>query len=191
MDNLSGRFKVSIVLIFCVLCITSLLNVGENKVSSFAADSSGLIYVAAEDTIEVYQNLEHIRSISIPSGYRSFYFTICEDDTILLVKLSQSKTVYIMDLNGNVLDSWEESNLDTFYKVYHKKEYVSVSGDTYKIKGNWLLPKIVKNGEEIVYRVSVLTALVYHIRNICWGLFVVVIFWELSDFLRNQRRRCR
>lgn len=115
--------------------------------SGFAVDSSGIIYIGKDSKIEKYYNGKVIGVLN-PKTSRGYAFTIQNDDTILL---STASYVYVLDLDGNQLDKWEDIDTKTFDKLQYMREYIAKDGHKYKMKSQFGRTFIYK-GDEIVYR---------------------------------------
>ena len=153
------------------------------SVSGFAVDKSERIYVGETNKIAVYEDGILVNEIS-PKTSRSYIFTINQDDHILL---STSDKIYIMDLNGNVLEQREDKGADIYNQLsYRKKQFVSTSGDVYKLKDGLGRTRIVKNDEEIVYSISELSYAVKIAGEILLAFALVLAVWSLV-----QRKRGR
>lgn len=136
-------------------------------IQCFSVDQQGRVYVGFDGKIEVFGNGEYIESFS-PKTSRAYVFTILEDDTILL---STPSVVYSMDLHGNVLDSWKEDGTDTFYQLeYQKKQFTSLDGSHYRLKGSLGWTRIVKDGTNVVYRIPVFS----------FAIKLILYIWVIS-----------
>ena len=92
------------------------------SISSFAVDSKDRLYVGTTKEISIYEHGEMVGSIN-PKTSRTYRFTITEEDTILL---STSDKIYIMDLEGNVLETKEDLGADVYNQLSYKKKTFSV-----------------------------------------------------------------
>lgn len=159
------------IMLFCVFSIISgKANLG---ISSFAVDSLDRVYIGTSQQIEVYEGGILKYTIN-PQTSKSYVFTILDDDTILL---STATTVYSMDLSGNILDSWEDRATETYHRISkNKNKFMLENGDEYKLKGWAGWTRIVKNGETVVYRITVFSfavKLILYITVISMGLITI------------------
>lgn len=146
---------LGVVMLTCVLLIVS--GIANPFISSFAVDSEERLYIGLQGRIEVYDGNSKISTIN-PKTSRSYVFTILEDDTILL---STSTTVYSMELNGNILDSWEDHGAQTYNDIqYSNLQYISRTGDRYTLDGILGWSRITKNDTVVMYSISVISFLV-------------------------------
>lgn len=121
---------------------------------SFAVDSTGKLYIGKDSKIEVYWDRSLL--FTILNAPRGFFFTIKDDDTILL---SDGSTVYIMDLFGNILSQSEDHNGETQTKLVNKKTFISRNGEKYLKRSNWgrvEIVHVVGNREIIIYKMPLL-----------------------------------
>ena len=154
------------------------------SISSFAVDPFDRVYVGTNNDIEVYQNGTLINTIS-PQTSRSYVFTITEDGNILL---STASKVYIMDLEGNIIDTQDDPGADTYNRIsYRAGKFVSANGDTYKLRDPLGYTKIVKNSSETVYQISNLSVWVKIL------MFVCVISWMILPvgmvYIRQEKTK--
>ena len=119
--------------------------------SGFAIDSSGNLYLGKDSKIEVYEDSILIRTI--PARYRSYAFTIQKDDTILI---GTSSVAYVLNLSGDELSKREEMGTETFNKLQrNKKHFQSANGDRYTMQSPFGRTMIVRDGDEVVYKMPV------------------------------------
>lgn len=161
----------------CMLFSLSLEMMGYVSLSfnGFAVDSSNYLYVGKNDKIEVYDQNTLIRTID-PKTSRAYSFTI-QDDTILL---STSVTVYEMDLDGNVLNDYE----DTYTKVYNKLErnkyrFTAQDGTEYSVKHRFSRMQIVQNEDNCIYQMPLfdfVIGIIQTFATVSAVLIVVLLF---------------
>ena len=157
---MTKEFIIRVNLLF-VMVATSLIllfsGVAIPFVECFAVDDQDNIYISGYSKIYVYEGKNRIRTLSAQTS-SGYMFTIKEDNTILL---SAAGTVYSMDLNGNILNSWEESGTDTYNQLqYGRKRFTSQKGDTYRLVSSLGWTRIVKNGSTVVYQISFISFVV-------------------------------
>lgn len=163
-----------IVLCCLILLFSGVVNI---SVSGFAVDSSNRLYVGTAKQIHVYEGSRMVNSIS-PHTSRAYAFTIIEDENILL---STSTTVYVMDLNGNILSTADDHGADVYNQIsYHKRKFVSANGDVYRLTNILGRTQILKNDSELVFQIDVLSYIV-KLLLICSFVSVFVFgFWMLQ-----------
>lgn len=144
------------------------------SISGFAVDHADRLYIGASNEIRVYEEGKQIGSIS-PHTSRGYIFTITDGDTILL---STSTTVYLMDLDGNVIETKEDAGTDTYNQLsYRKRRFVSQNGDTYEIASKLGRTTIIKNNNTVVYQMDTLSYTVKLLVIICFiAMFGLAIY---------------
>lgn len=100
-----------------------------------AADSNENVYLGVIDFIEVYNNNELVKKISL-NNTRMFgkaFFTIIDDK----LYIERSSNISVCDLDGNEIDIIEDADLDSLFEPnnihYQTRFYRSESGDTYNL----------------------------------------------------------
>ena len=137
-------------MVFMVLLLSGSITM---SLSGFAVDKDDNVYIGTERAINVYRDGTLLREIN-PRTSRAYQFTINADNQILL---ATSTNVYLMDILGTVVEEPNISALDTYSSLSWKKSFVSASGDIYQLKHPLGWTRIVKNGTETVYKVSLLS----------------------------------
>lgn len=134
----------------------------------FAVDSDGVVFVGTNSQIEVYEDKELIRTFSAQTS-RGYHFCI-ENDTILL---RTSTKIFRLNLDGVVIDQWSryDSNAPTLQE--ETNQILAADGNTYTRDMVWLRERIVRNGEEVVYQISVINAVVRIVMFLSIVLFLV------------------
>lgn len=169
----------------CVLLIIT--GVATPFVSGFAVDRNDRIYIGIQNQICVYKDDLLVRTIS-PQTSRAYVFTIV-DDRILL---STSTTVYIIDLDGNIIETQADPGAHTYNHIqYSKRKFISHSNDTYKLKDQIGWTRIVKNGAETVYRISFLSFLVKILFLGCVPAVIIFSIWTVLKVKFNKLKRKR
>ena len=85
---------------------------------------------------------------------KPYIFTIQDDDTILL---SAYDKAYIMDLDGNVIDQYEDTYTKTYNALTRKMNSFTAKDSTqYNVKHKFTWLEIVKDNSVRVYRLPVL-----------------------------------
>ena len=144
---------ISIIMIPCLILIIG--GHATLSIAGFAVDESGRLYVGTASEIQIYENNELVGTLS-PKTSRSYAFTI-KDNKLLLSTASQ---VYLMDLDGNVLETKEDLGASTFNQLQRQRKRFVSDNDTYRLKNTWGRAKIVKNDSEIVYQISIASVIV-------------------------------
>lgn len=148
-----------------LICIVLILgNFVTLSINGFAVDSRDRLYDGVPEEIRVYEADALVDCLPAHTS-RSYVFTIVENDTILL---STSAKIYTMDLSGNVLSESDDPDADTYNQMqYHKKNFVSSNGDCYKLQNPFGRTKIMKNGTDTVFQISILSVIVRILITIC------------------------
>ena len=175
--NDSGLRKLIIIcfafiLISFVCVIAMLTGLADTEIRGFAVDSSGRIYVGMNNEIRVYDKDIQVNSIS-PQSSRAYAFTISEDDTLLL---STANKVYKMTTDGEILDSWEDKASLTYINLRRNKNEFTSGKDTYTLKGTFFRSRIVKNNNETVYQITLLSFIFKILSFIGFGGMTICIF---------------
>ena len=151
-------------------------------IECFAVDDQNRLYVGTISEIQVYDKDKHIKSIS-PQTSKSYMFTISDDNTILL---STANTVYSMDLDGNILSTSDDNATDIYNQIQYKKyKYTASNGNTYKLVSPFGFSRIVKNGSEVVYHISVFS---FVIKILLYLTFLGVFFIIISNVLKQNKK---
>lgn len=135
MKHLAYFSIISLLVLFFVMLISiSLIGSGTVVTSyeGFALDSNENLYLGVYGKINVYKDGSLLYSVDAHT-LRAYAFTI-QNDKILI---SDAETVYIMDLNGNVISSYEDADTSLFNKLKKDKNSFSLNGNTYKIQKNF------------------------------------------------------
>ena len=165
-----------VVLLSCfVLVITGTVTL---SVSGFAVDHFDRLYIGTTNEIRVYEESRIVKNIS-PHTSRTYVFTIQEGENILL---STSTKVYVMDLDGNVLETKEDPGADIYNQLsYQKGRFISDKGDIYRMSSVFGWTRITKNSTEIVYQIDVLSFCVKLLLAICAIVIFVFPVWALIE----------
>lgn len=128
----------------------SLFSVATGKadivISGIATDSDGRVYVGCDKGIEIYDQSELVRKMSIPTS-RGYKFTIVNDRIIL----SDGDYIYTINSNGEILGTQTDSYEN---HVRSGNTFKAVNGDIYRVKSFLFRTKIIKNDNTVVYRIS-------------------------------------
>lgn len=147
------------------------------EVRGFAVDRNNRLYIGNAREISIFENGTKVQSID-PHTSRSYIFTINAEDRVLL---STSRTVYIMDLDGNILYSEPDRGADTYNQLSYKKRiFTSSAGDTYKLRNILGYLLIVKNGSQVVWSMGALSYIVMVAIGCCGIGMVIFILWFIG-----------
>lgn len=186
----------SVMAAFCALIFAIMLgfismiiqNFADAKydIYSIAGDSEGRMYVGKPGVIEIWEQGKQSGTID-PQAGRGYYFTIRPDDTILV---AASSTVYHLTLDGALIGSWEEPGLDTYYQLQqNRNRHTSSSGDEYVLRQSLWWSRIVKNGNEIVYKLSSAAFIARIMSYISTAALIIlvpfIIFCKISDKIKR------
>ena len=181
--KLIKRLIVTVPLLLALLVSSSILyfsSSGDGRVTCFSVDSNGSLYIGKRGRIEVWQQGQLIRTID-PQTSRSYIFRVQENDTILL---STSTTLYTMALNGDILKTEEDHGAHMYNELQRQNRNGITNGEsTYTRRNSILGTKIVKDGTEIVYRMSPRAYLETIMLDISWAIIGVYVLYELYRFL--------
>lgn len=179
MKHLAYFSIISLLVLFFVMLISiSLIGSGTVVTSyeGFALDSNENLYLGVYGKINVYKDGSWLYSVDAHT-LRAYAFTI-QNDKILI---SDAETVYIMDLNGNVISSYEDANTSLFNKLKKDKNSFSLNGNTYKIQKNFGRSRIVKDDGKVIYQMPILDYIVKigFLISMVW-LVVLAIYWVVN-----------
>ena len=168
-----------LVMIFCNLMI--LLGTVNLSINGFGIDTQGYLYVAEGKKICIYQNDIQVRKISLRSDTYAFAM---ENDDVLLV--AYPSIVYRMDKTGYVIEEWEETAAQTHHQIQNNsKTIVTSNGDEYRKVSEMGWTRIVKNGTEVVYKISVLSFVVKLLLYACTVSLFVNGTWLVFRLHKN------
>lgn len=180
-----GTLSLAVVSIFLFCAIVPCLflvitGTVQLSISSFAVDSKERLYVGTTKGINIYDNGELVDSIN-PKTSRTYRFTITEEDRILL---STSDKIYLMDLEGNVLETKEDLGADVYNQLsYKKRTFTSPNGDIYKLH-SFGRSKIIKNENEVVFQMTGLSTVTKYILRIA---FIVLLLYLVTMLIRRSK----
>lgn len=120
-----------------------------SSIDAYGVDSRERLYVGLHCHIEVYEDGVLVDSFSSKTS-AGYAFRINEDDTILL---STGSDTYLLDLQGNELSHTAGGHTISDLKAENRKP-LQRNGNTYRVLQFWW-PRIVMNGETVVYRLPV------------------------------------
>ena len=168
-------------LFICIILLVS--GTATLSISGFAVDDCERLYVGTAKAISVYEDGKLAYEID-PQTSRTYRFTVDDNGNLLL---STSTKIYIMDLEGNILETKEDAGADTYNQLsYRKNKFVSKKGDEYRLI-NFGRAKIVKNGTQTIYQIDDLSFSVMVSTLVCTvGL---LLFLLLGLINRNKKNR--
>ena len=186
MEKLTRALAIFSVCIFCILMpcfILTLSGTVNLSIESFAVDATDRLYVGTTKEICVYQDDRLINTIN-PQTSKGYAFTIHENKTIILATPSKN---YTMDLEGNIIQSQDDREADMYNQLKAKRRsFTTVDGDIYRLEGTLGRSRIVKNDQDIVYQISLLSVAVKYMYIGC-GISIFVFVFLLARRQRGQR----
>ena len=172
-------FPTGVIMLFSMFLYIS--GIAQPFIPRFALDSSERLYIGYNQMIAVYDDGQKIASIS-PQTSRGYSFTINPDDTIFICTGDRS---YLTDLDGNILETYEDINLTTNWELQYKgKSFTNSNGDIFKVRSSLGYTKIVKNGTEVIFRISLLSFIVKLLIYIAVLVLIFVLIVVVSDRVR-------
>lgn len=191
MKNTNGRSMVTLAVFsmcfFCIILTCIMLIISGQatlSVSGFAVDNVDRLYIGKQREIQVFENGKLLDSIRIPAT-RTYVFTIQDGNKLLL---STSTKIYVMDLDGNILETKEDLAADTYNQIsYRKRMFVSDKGDVYKLTNSLGRTKIIKNKTDLVYQIDVCSSVVKVLIVICFVAMFGFVIWMLSQQIRKPK----
>ncbi len=166
----------------CLICVVS--GIVTLSIECFAVDSLDRLYVGTQNEIRIYEDgvLTHTIDPKTSSGYM---FTI-KDDQIVLATPSR---IYTMNLQGDILDAQEDKSSNMYNQIQYKKRvFTSSNGDEYQIKDQIGRTRIVKNGEETVYQISVFSVVVKYLIVIAVLSIFLFPFWIVPKYKKLKEQ---
>lgn len=182
--DFSMRILIAGPLCIVIMALVFILNIGNPaalNINSFAVDTSGLVYVGGSDAISVYQDGNMVRTFDPPTS-RGYLFTIQEKDTLMLFA---GHRMYTMDLQGNILEAIDYADASVKDIPSSNRTFVSSNGDEYKLKSFIGIPRVIKNGNEVVYQAPTGSVVAALIGGAAALVFVALVIWELVDAFRD------
>lgn len=177
MDKLTKNLLICANFVFWTFLICLFLILSGHAmpfVHCFAVDGADRIYVGTDGDICVYTDGDLVHKID-PKTSRGYRFTINQNDEIVL---STASKAYIMDLSGNVLQSQEDPGAQLYNQIqYGKRTFVTAKGDEYRLASEFGWTRIMKNGAEVVYRISPLSFAVKVFLALAVGALITFIVW--------------
>lgn len=166
----------SLVLIFCLIMIFT--GLASPFINSFAFDEEGKLYVGEGRTIRVFQDGIQVDVLDMTSD--SYVFTINSDNELIVAYPS---TVFCMDLAGNVLGEQEDPFAEMYQKINRDGGLVTTNaGDEYRKISEFGWSRIIKNGTEEVYRLSILSFIVKLLIALCGVSLFVNGAWLIKRY---------
>lgn len=170
----------SIIMIFCLIMI--FLGLASPFINGFALDNEGKLYVGEGRMIRIYQTGIQIDALDMTTD--TYVFTINSANELVVAYPS---TVYRMDLAGNVLEKRDDPVSETYQQIRKdSKSVTTVSGDEYRKISEFGWSRIIKNGTEEVYRLSVLSFIVKLLLALCGVSLFVNGVWFVHRY-RNMK----
>lgn len=181
-------FNILILNCALLLCFLGYANTDFN---GFAVDSNNCLYIGKERRIEIYKNNYLINTINPPTS-RAYIFSIQNDDTIIL---STASVVYIMDLEGNIIRSYEDTYTQTYNSLKKtKNKFSTKDGEQYSVKHRFSRLEIVNSNNIQIYQMPLLDFIVRIVFVISflglWILIPILINRIKSDHMSHRGRFC-
>lgn len=163
------KTKSWLIIILCIIFIIVFLSITVfGDWYGFGVDSAGCVYIGSHSQIDVYANNILIDSIEVPPN-RTFYFTVQNDDTILL---STSLDIFVIDLHGNILSCEPDDRNITYNKLQWKREVETKSGERFYCRNFLGWRTIESDSGEVVYQTPFAN---YWVRIICCIVVIALI----------------
>ena len=175
--------------IFCVLngfvvltCLMLMLTGSVTlSIPCFAVDGTDQLYIGTQNEIRVYADGTLVNTIN-PQTSRAYMFTIDNEKIVL----STSSKLYLMDLDGTVLEVQDDAGADMYNKIqYKKRKFISSNGDKYQLIGTLGRTRIIKNNSETVYQISLFSLIVKIAIIVC----VIMLFTVPVYILKLYKSR--
>lgn len=169
------------VLILNLAIFLSALGYAHFYFNGFSVDSKNCLYIGKDSIIEVYKNNSLLKTINPPTS-RSYVFSIQNDDTIIL---STSSVVYIMDLDGNIINSYEDTYTKTYNSLKKKtNKFTTKDGEQYSIKHRFSRLEIVNSNNTIVYQMPLLdfvVRIVFVVSFLSLWILVPILIYRIKS----------
>ena len=163
-----------------ILAVTGTIT---TSISGFGVDNCNRLYIGTQTEIQVFEDGEIINRIPTPTS-RAYVFTIQGGNSIVL---STSTNIYVMDLNGEILETEEDPGADMYNQIsYRKRKFVSTNGDVYRLSQMLGRTKIIKNNSDVVYQIDGASLVAKIVLAMCFIVMFVYLFRMLSAQSRNR-----
>ena len=167
----------ALIMIFCLLMIFH--GFAAPFINGFAFDAQENLYVGEGKTLRIFQDGVHVGKIDMKSD--TYAFTINSTNELIVAYPS---TVYRMDTTGNILEMWEDPVAETYQKIRNRGAIVTLpNGNEYRKISEFGWTRIMKNGTEEVYRLSILSFVVKLLLFLC----AVSLFFNGARFVHRIR----
>ena len=93
--------------------------------------------------------------------------------------------MYTMDLQGNILEAIDYADASVKDIPSSNRTFVSSNGDEYKLKSFIGIPRVIKNGNEVVYQAPTGSVVAALIGGAAALVSVALVIWELVDAFRD------
>lgn len=168
------------VLILCIILIVT--GVVSPFVACYSVDSSDRLYIQDDGFIKIYDNGSIIGQIDAPTS-RDYRFAI-ENDTIIL---ATPVKVHIMKLDGSEIETYYEPGANTFVKIDSPtKELACDNGDVYSLKGRFLLSRIIKNNQDVVYQIDGFSFTIKLVTYVATPLCIIGFIYLTSFCIKKK-----
>jgi len=165
----------ALVLIVCLILILSGLAVP--FIEGFAVDSQGLMYVGEWDSICIYQDSTPVCVIPFKSS--TYAFTIDNNEELIVAFPS---VVYRMSTTGTVLEKQDDPAAETYQQLRRQTVVTTSNGDRYQKVSEFGWTRILKNGTEVVYKITPVSFIVKLLLFLCTISMFVNGAWIVCRF---------
>ena len=169
------------VFFFCLLCV--LIGSVARTYNGFAVDSNGKIYIGSGHRIKIYEDQQIIGEITTGTS-RGFAFTIQGNDTILL---STSTVVYIMTLDGKIIDQYDDTDTSIYNRYQKNKEFRTSDGILYRAYNTWGRMKIYKE-DVVIYQAPIEDFAVKLVMPVSMACFFLCVAFIIPEGLKTGTR---
>lgn len=190
--------KLLIIYLLCVFPVFSvcffMVMFGDVSISynGFALDSSGVLYIGTDAGIQKYKD-EIMIDLIDPKTSRGYIFTITDEDHILL---STASTVYILDLEGNTIDEYDDTGTKAYnYLQSTKRVFATQDGKKYVMNSEFGRINICSD-EEMIYQMPVtdyIVKVISFLSGISIFIFapIIIIKWRKEEEKQSMGESAR
>jgi len=179
-------FTIPHVLIMGLCLLMILTGLATPFISTFALDMQGNLYVGEGKMLRIYHNGVLLREIEMEDY--DYAFTINSNNELVV---SYTSTVCRMDTSGKILDEWEDHNAKTYQELRRTGTNLTMpNGDKYRKVSELGWTRILRNGTEEIYRLSVFSFIIKLLMSLCFvSLFVNIPWLIYRDYKENKVQR--
>lgn len=126
------------------------------SVHSFAVDSQGRVYVAANNGFYLYKDGKLLDTYDIGIWDKGYVVEISDQKTLIVV--SGTGDEYESDSDGNLIKTKTGHNRKVYNAIHDKcLEGLEKNGNTYKLTSSWGRTQIVRDGTVVEYELDSLS----------------------------------